>query len=101
MLASHWNDRRLLDISGTLPNGEKYKSFTEFKRLVVSQEARFLKGLSEKLLVYALGRPVEGTDREAIDNVVAAAKRDGATLRSMIQNIAATKAFQTKTPAAY
>ena len=57
--------------------------------------------LSEKLLVYALGRPVEGTDREAIDNVVAAAKRDGATLRSMIQNIAATKAFQTKTTAAY
>ena len=47
------------------------------------------------------GRPVEGTDREAIDNVVAAAKRDGATLRSMIQNIAATKAFQTKTTAAY
>ena len=55
----------------------------------------------EPVRVYALGRPVEGTDREAIDNVVAAAKRDGATLRSMIQNIAATKAFQTKTTAAY
>ena len=92
-----WGDRAPPIINeGTLPNGKTYTSFAEFKSLLSAQQDRFVRGLAEKLFVYALGRSLEPTDRATIDQLVAATKSEGHSLKALIRSIARTRAFQTK-----
>lgn len=94
---AHWgDDRPAIDASGTLPSGEDYRTYAEFKRALPKQQDRFLRGLSEKLLMYALARTIEASDRPLIDEIVAAAKQNGYSLRSMLKAIVACEAFQQK-----
>lgn len=97
MPLNHWgNRRRELEINGNLPNGDAYENFAEFKHAITRQHDRFLRGLTEKMLIYALGRPLEPADQPMIHEV-ADATRDGEhTFRAMIQAIVASEAFQSK-----
>ena len=85
-----------IDASGTLPNGESFEDFQQFKALLLSQKERFARGLSEKMLVYALGRPVEPTDRRLVDSLATRMEENNYTLRSLIQGIVTSDAFLTK-----
>ena len=97
MSLERWGDRRRpLDVSGTLPNGDDFSDFTEFKQAIVAQSDRFLRGLSEKMLVYGVGRPLEPSDQLTIENVVTATKNSNQTLRAMIKAIVNTEIFQSK-----
>ena len=91
-----WYIRRDLEIDGLLPNGEHYTNFSEFKQSLNRQSDRFVRGISEKLLVYALGRPIEPSDRQAVETIAEQARDENYSLRSLIKGIAASRAFQTK-----
>ncbi|MFT5327249.1 MAG: hypothetical protein ACI8P0_005138, partial [Planctomycetaceae bacterium] len=54
------------------------------------------RALAEKLLMYALGRTLEASDRTTVLSLVEQMQQNGHTLRSLIQGIAATEAFRTK-----
>jgi len=92
----HWPERAVIDPSGTLPNGESFADFEEFKRALSKQEQRFLRGLSEKMFSYALGRTVEPTDRGSIDSLVTEMNANGNTLRSLIHGIVQSEEFAEK-----
>ena len=93
----HWGDNRPdIDCSGTFPNGTSYTSFAEFKRAMVSQSDRFERALAEKLLMYALGRTLEASDRTTIVKLVEQMQANGHTLRSLIQGIVRTDVFSSK-----
>ena len=92
----YWGERAAINASGTLPNGVQYRNFLEFKRAVLAQEDRFARGLTEKLMMYALGRTIEPTDRPIINRMLAAADKDGITLRALLKQIAKSQPFQTK-----
>jgi len=85
-----------IDSSGTLPNGKSFETFDEFKSLLLEQKERFARGLSEKMLVYALGRPVEPSDRGLIERLAAQMAADDYSLRSLIRGIVTSEAFLTK-----
>ncbi|WP_254509797.1 DUF1592 domain-containing protein [Anatilimnocola floriformis] len=85
-----------IDASGKLPNGESFANFTEFKNLLKQQHPRFRQALAEKLLSYALGRPVEPLDRPTIDHMTAAATTSDDSLRSLIQALVTSESFRTK-----
>ncbi len=94
---AHWgDDRPKIDPSGKLPGGDSFINFPEFKRALLLQQDRFIRGLVEKLLTYALARTVESSDRPMVDQIVAGASEQGLTLRSLIKQIATTEAFQQK-----
>ncbi len=94
---SHWGDRRReLDVSGELPNGQKYTNYAEFKQAMLSQSDRFVRGFAEKLFVYALGRTLEPADRTTIDQLVATTKREGHSLHALIKAIVKTDSFRMK-----
>lgn len=86
----------LIDASGVLPNGKAFKDFPEFKAAVYQQKNEFLNGFTEKLLAYALGRPIGETDRPTIDKIIAEAAKDDYRLQSFLQAIVADRVFQTK-----
>jgi len=85
-----------IDSSGQLPNGEKFTTPEEFKRLLMNQKERFARGLAEKLLTYALGRPIEASDRGTIDSLSNRMAGDGYSLRSLIEGIVTSDVFRTK-----
>jgi hypothetical protein len=91
-----WPDEAVINPSGTLPNGTEFSTFEEFRDALSLQSDRFLKGFSEKMLTYALGRSVEYTDRELIDHLVASAKAENETIGSIVRAIVHSEAFQTK-----
>ena len=94
---THWGeDRPPIDAGGTLPNGREFGTFLEFQAVIGEQEDRFLRGLAEKMLVYALGRTIEPSDRATVDRLVADAKRDGWRLRRLVSGIVLTEQFRQK-----
>ena len=94
---SQWgDDRPLIDVSGTMPNGEDYQDFGQFKQLLIKQQDRFLRGLTEKLLMYALARSIEPSDRVLIDRIISDSRSKGYSLRSILKGIVVSDAFAQK-----
>jgi hypothetical protein len=85
-----------IDPSGTMPGGQAFKTLPEFKQLLMEEKPKFLKGFTEKMLAYALGRPVGAADRELVNGILASTAREEYRLQAMVQAIVATRAFQTR-----
>jgi hypothetical protein len=83
-----------IDPSGVMLSGKAFRTLPEFKRLLVEEKPRFLKGFTEKMLAYALGRPVGAADQELVNSILASTASHGHRLQSMIQTIVATRVFQ-------
>jgi Protein of unknown function (DUF1592)/Protein of unknown function (DUF1588)/Protein of unknown function (DUF1585)/Protein of unknown function (DUF1587)/Protein of unknown function (DUF1595)/Planctomycete cytochrome C len=98
------NDKNapLLDVSGVLPSGREFKTVQEFKQALLLEKGRFVRGFTEKMLSYSLGRPVGATDHSTVDEIIKAieppdvADRDRYRMQALIQAIVASQAFQTK-----
>ena len=90
------NNRPPIVTSGKLPNGLEFRDFDEFRGLMAKQHDRFRRGLAEKLLLYALGRPAEPSDDDTITLAVADMKADDDTIRSLIKSLVSSKAFVSK-----
>lgn len=90
-------DRRPeINASGRLPNGQSFANFEEFRQRLVQQDGRFRRGLAEKLLVYALGRPVEPGDESTLQAATDHMEKTGNTFRGLIHSLVTSKAFLTK-----
>lgn len=98
------NDKNapLLDTSGVLPSGREFKNLQDFKRALVAEKERFIRGFVEKMLTYALGRPVGATDRGTIDEIIKSMEpaerpeQERYRFQSLVQAVVASTAFQMK-----
>ena len=88
--------RPAIDASGRLPNGREFRDFEEFRGRLLEQGERFRRSLAEKLLLYALGRPVEPSDDATITRAVAEMKNGDDTIRSLIKSLVTSNAFVSK-----
>ncbi|OAI46471.1 hypothetical protein AYO44_11335 [Planctomycetaceae bacterium SCGC AG-212-F19] len=92
----------LLDVSGALPSGRKFENLQEYKQGLLAEKERFVRGFVEKMLTYALGRPVGATDGETVAEIIKALEPDEATdqekyrLQALIQAIVFSRNFQMK-----
>lgn len=85
-----------IDASGRLPNGDEFRDFDEYRQRLMDQQGRFRRCLAEKMMLYALGRPIEPTDDDTITRAVADMAAGNDTFRSLIQSLVSSKAFVTK-----
>ncbi|MFT5128261.1 MAG: hypothetical protein ACI8W8_001870 [Rhodothermales bacterium] len=83
-----------IDAAGAMPNGRTFADSAALKKLLLANPDAFIDSLSEKLLIYALDRPMGFSDRPLIREVRNAAKQDGATLRAIITQIVSSKEFR-------
>jgi len=58
-----------VDASGTLPGGKSFRGPLELKSLLQQERAAFVRGLTEKLLTYALGRGLERFDKPVVSAI--------------------------------
>lgn len=86
----------LLDVSGRLPDGREFKTVQEFKAALLAEKERFVKGFTEKLLCYALGRPIGYADHLAVEQIVTHAAQHEYRLQEVIQATVASTYFRTK-----
>ena len=83
-----------LDVSGTLPGGRAFASPGEFKAALLAERGRFARAFTERLLTYALARPVGYGDRETVDDLVAALGADDDRIHALIHAIVRSEAFR-------
>ena len=85
-----------LDVSGQLPNGTEFKTVQEFKSALLAEKPRFVQGFTEKLLCYALGRPIGYADHLTVEQIMAHAATHDDRLQEIIQATVACELFQTE-----
>ncbi|MCC9599855.1 DUF1592 domain-containing protein [Stieleria sp. JC731] len=85
-----------IDPSGRLPDGTSFNSYDEFKSLLVQQKQRFRRGVAERLLVYALGRPVSPSDDDDLQHMIDTMIRGGDSMRTLLHGLVTSQVFGEK-----
>lgn len=85
-----------VDPSGELPDGRKFHNIRELQDLLASNPDRLLRNLAQQLTIYATGRDVSFSDREAIQAIVDATQKHGGGIRALIHEIVQSTLFQTR-----
>jgi hypothetical protein len=83
-----------IDASGVLPNGTKFDGPAELKKILASDRDAFAECLTEKLLIYALGRGLETYDRPATRKIVQQLGANDYRFSSLISGIVDSVPFQ-------
>jgi hypothetical protein len=89
-------DNALIDASGSLPDGTRFRGPVELRKLLLSRRDDFAMNVADKLLTYALGRGTEYYDRPALRRIMRDATPDY-RWSSIVLGIAASKPFQMRT----
>ena len=93
-----WRDAEMgqpIEPHGQLISGESFATIQELKKiLVTSQREQFLHTLSEKMLIYALGRGMEYYDVETLDQLVAQLEAADGRPSALISGIIESAPFQ-------
>jgi len=83
-----------IDASGNLPGGELFDGVAGLRQAVLDRPEVFVGTVTEKLLIYALGRGIEPADGPAVRAIVDAAARDDYRFSSLILGIVESPPFQ-------
>lgn len=95
-----WRDSyangRKIDASGLLFNKKPFKSVVEFKKLLLEEKPRFVRGFAAHLMAYGLGRQLNAADSRALDDIAERVMAGEDSLRSVIRMVATSEPFMYK-----
>ena len=83
-----------IDASGTMPDGTPFAGIHEFRRILLNNPGRFLHTLTDRLLMYALGRGTEYYDAPAVRQIVREAEADNYRFSSLVTAIVESAPFR-------
>jgi hypothetical protein len=83
-----------IDASGVLPDGRTFKGPVELKTILKADRNAFAEGLTEKLMIYALGRGLESSDKPAVKQIVSDLAADDYRFSKLVIEIARSIPFQ-------
>jgi hypothetical protein len=89
-----------VDASGALPDGRSFRTPAELKGLLKQDRDVFARALTEKLLIYALGRGLERYDRPTVAGIVAQLPAKDYRFSALVSGIVDSLPFQMKSGAA-
>jgi len=93
-----WRDQEFgdpIDATGTLITGEKFSNVRELKHILVTKHSRdFYTTVTEKLLIYALGRGLDYYDVETVDQIVARIEKADGRVSALIAGVVESAPFQ-------
>ena len=99
-----WRDRDAgnpIDASGVFPGGEKFDGMAGLKASLLSHPEEFVSTITEKLMMYGIGRNVQYYDRPAIRAIIRQSARNNYTFASLVLGVVESAPFQMReTPAA-
>jgi hypothetical protein len=84
-----------VDATGTLMTGESFKTIRELQRILVTQHRlEIYRTLTEKLMIYSLGRGLEYYDVPTVDKIVARLDRGRGQFSELLMGIVESAPFQ-------
>ena len=93
----HWRDKNneglAIDSKGQLPDGKKFSTPAELKRLLAKREADLARNLTERLMAYALGRQLGGYDDVVIDQLMVKIAKENYRVRAIIAEVITSYLF--------
>jgi hypothetical protein len=92
-----WRSREpggAIDASGQLADGTRINGVLELRRAIVARPEMFVGTMTEKLLIYALGRGLEPYDMPVVRRIVGDAARDDYRFSSIVRGIVESTPFQ-------
>ena len=84
----------VIDASGVLPDGQRVGAPADLRRALLARPQQFVQTLTEKLMVYALGRGVEHHDMPLVRAITRDAAASGYRFEAIVQAIVASDAFR-------
>jgi mono/diheme cytochrome c family protein len=84
-----------IDPSGKLTSGEFFQGASELSNiLATSKRDQFVRCLTEKMMIYALGRGLEYYDRAATDQIMKAAEKNQYKFSSLVLGVVKSMPFE-------
>ncbi len=94
-----WRDRdrdagTVIDAAGRLSGGTPVKGPRDLSQALLARPDQFMQALTEKLMIYALGRPLRAQDMPAVRTIVRQAATDNYRFEALVKGIASSDAFR-------
>jgi hypothetical protein len=83
-----------VDTAGTLPDGTRITGPDDLRRALLTHPEQFVQTVTEQLMTYALGRPVDYRDMPVVRQIVRNAARDNYRFASIVSQVVASDAFR-------
>jgi hypothetical protein len=92
-----WRDRdgaSTIDASGLLPNGTRFDGVAGLKKILLADKDQFVNTVTEKLLMYALGRNLQYYDQPSVRAIVRGAAASNYSLTSLVLGVVKSTPFE-------
>ena len=92
-----WRDRdsgNPIDASGAFPDGSKFNGMAGLKKALLTHPDQFVTTVTEKVLMYAIGRNLQYYDAPSVRAIVAQAARNNYTFSSLVLGAVKSSPFQ-------
>ena len=83
-----------IDASGVLPDGKSFQGPAELRRILLDDKDAFARGLTGKLLTYALGRGLERYDRLTVNAISRKLAANGYRFSTLVSEIVNSAPFR-------
>jgi Protein of unknown function (DUF1592)/Protein of unknown function (DUF1588)/Protein of unknown function (DUF1585)/Protein of unknown function (DUF1587)/Protein of unknown function (DUF1595)/Planctomycete cytochrome C len=90
--------RAVIDSSGKLPDGTQLKGPDDLRAALLAKPNQFVQTLTEKLMTYGLGRPLEYSDMPTVRGIVRRVAQHDYRFSALVTEIVASDAFQKTAP---
>jgi hypothetical protein len=91
-----WRDRDgafAIGTAGTLPNGQTFEGPTGLQKVLAAHRGDFVRGLTEKLLIYGTGRGLTRDDRPVVERILKTAASNDYRFQELLIAIANSLPF--------
>lgn len=85
-----------IDSSGVLKSGREFNDLAGYKAALLAEKEKFVRAFTEKLLTYALGRPVGYVDNTTLERLTNSAVKSDNRLQDLIHAVVSSEPFLTK-----
>ena len=89
-----WQAEAPIDSSTVLPDGRAIKGPADLRRSLLRRPDQFVQALTEKLMMYALGREIAPEDMPQVRAIVRAAAKNDNRFSSIVSGIVSSGAFR-------
>ena len=83
-----------IDAGGGFPDGTTFSGPAGLKDVLLSKKREFCRCLTEKMMIFALGRGLEPTDRPTIERIVGRLEEEDHRVSVLVAGIVASDAFR-------
>src|ERR1700720_3285719 len=89
-----WQANAPIDSKVAMPDGKEIEGPADLRRALLSRPGQFVQALTQKLMMYALGREIEPYDMPQVRAIVRAAAKNDYRFSSLVAGIVSSDAFR-------